>query len=133
MKKPWTVLALAVCLLVLVSLAFAGCGDGEADDGLIGTWTDQEGFIEYEFKSDGVMVLRFMGEEEQIPYTVEDGKLLVNDPETGEPAVAEYTIEGDTLILVADGEEETLVRKNGTTAKTAGSSRRCHRERSGRV
>lgn len=122
MKKPWAVLATVVCLLVLVSLAFAGCGGGEEDDGLIGVWTDQEGFLEYEFTSDGTLVLRFMGEEEQVPYTVEGGKLIVDDPETGEPAEAEYTVEGDTLTIVADGEKETLVRKTGTTTEAAESA-----------
>lgn len=117
MKKLRAVLAILVCLLVLVSVALAGCGDGGEDDSLIGTWTDQEGFIEYEFRSDGILVLRFMGEEEQIPYTVEGGKLIVEDTQTGEPAEAEYTVEGDTLTLVGEGEEETLVRKDGTTAE----------------
>jgi hypothetical protein len=103
-------------------LALASCGSGEADDGLIGTWTDQEGFIEYEFKSDGALVVRFMDQEEQTTYSADDGKLSLADMETGEQREFDYSIDGDTLTLKADGEEETLLRKNGTTAEAAGSA-----------
>ena len=112
MKKPWIVLALAICLLFVLPLALAGCGGGEGgDNALVGIWADEDGLIEFEFKSDGVMVLRFMGEEEQSTYSAKGGKLSAPDPETGELSETEYRIDGDTLLMGVDGEEGTLVRK----------------------
>ncbi len=111
MKKPWQALALAICLLVVLSLALVGCGDGEGDDALLGVWTDPSGVMELEFRSDGTLLMRAMGQEEQGTYTAEDGKLASPDPETGEVSAVEYAIEGDNLILGPDGEEGTFVRK----------------------
>ena len=111
MKKPLKVLAFATCLLFVLSFAFAGCGNGEGDDALVGVWTDPDGVVEFEFKSDGTLLVRMMGQEEQTTYTVEDGKLSATDLETGEISEVDYTIEGDNLILGVDGEEGTLVRK----------------------
>jgi hypothetical protein len=111
MKKPWNVLPLAICLLVVLSLTLAGCGGGEGDDALVGIWTDPTGVMELEFQSDGTMIMRAMGQEEQTTYTAKDGKLSSPNPETGEPSGVEYTIEGDNLILGPDGEEGTFIRK----------------------
>jgi hypothetical protein len=111
MKKPWIVLMVAVCMVLALSFALAGCGGGEGDDALVGVWTDPAGVVEFEFQSDGTMIMRAMGEEEQTTYTAKDGKLSAVDLETGEPSEVDYTIDGDTLILGADGEEGTLVRK----------------------
>jgi hypothetical protein len=111
MSKPWKVCALAICLVFVLPLVLAGCGDGGDEDALVGIWTDQDGVIEYEFKSDGTLVFRFMGEEEQTTYTVSDGKISVPNPETGEQTESDYRIEGDNLILTTEGEEETLIKK----------------------
>ena len=111
MKKPWNVLPLAIFLLVVLSLALAGCGGGEGDDALVGVWTDPTVVMELEFQSDGTMIMRAMGEEEKTTYTAKDGKLSAVDLETGEPSEVDYKIDGDNLILGADGEEGTLVRK----------------------
>ena len=112
MKKPRRVLALAICLLFVLPLALAGCGGAEGgDDAIVGMWTDEDGVIEYEFKSDGVVVVRFMGEEEQSTYSAKDGKLSAPDPETGELSEIDYRIDGDNLIMGVDGEGGTFVRK----------------------
>ena len=112
MRKPWKVLALAICLLFVLPLALAGCGGGEGgDDAIVGIWTDEGGVIEYEFKSDGVVVVRLMGEEEQSTYSAKGGKLSSPDPETGELSEIDYRVDGDYLILSADGEEQTFARK----------------------
>jgi Family of unknown function (DUF5640) len=111
MKKPWVVLTVAVCLLVLVSLAAVGCGNGGGDDALLGVWADPSGPMEYEFKSDGTLVLRYLGEEQETTYTAEEGTLIAVDPDTGESEEIEYTVSGATLVLGADGEYGTLARK----------------------
>lgn len=112
MKKSWVALLLAVCLLVALSFALASCGGGgDTDDALLGVWTDPSGILELEFKSDGVLIIRAMDEEEQGTYTAKDGKLSAINVETGEPEEVEYTIEGDTLLLGPNGEEGTLVRQ----------------------
>ena len=111
MKKPWQALAVAICLLVVLSFALAGCGGGEGDDALLGVWTDPSGVMELEFRSDGTLLMRAMGQEEQGTYTAKDGKLSSPDPETGESAEVEYAVEGDTLSLGPDGEEGTFLRK----------------------
>lgn len=111
MKKPWQALAVAICCLVVLSLVFAGCGDGEGDDELIGVWTDSTGVMELEFKADGTLLMRAMDQEEQGTYAAEDGMLSSPDPETGEVSQVEYKIEDDHLILGPDGQEGTLIRK----------------------
>jgi Family of unknown function (DUF5640) len=111
MKRPRTVLLLGLCLILVLSFILAACGDGEGDDALLGVWTDPTGVIEFEFKSDGTVLIRAMGQEEQATYTAKDGKLSAPDPETGELNEVDYTVDGDTLILGADGEEGTLIRK----------------------
>ena len=109
MKKPWKVLVLAICLLFVLPLVLAACGGG--DNAIVGIWTDQDGFIEYEFKSGDVLVVRFMGEEEQTTYSAKDGKLSFPNPDTGEQDEIDYRIDGDNLIMNVGGEEGTLVRK----------------------
>lgn len=111
MKKLWLAVALAVCLVLVVSFAVAGCGDKAADDALIGTWTDPSGIMEFEFESDGTMIIRAMGEEEKTTFTVNDGKLGAPNPETGEIDEITYKIDGDSLILGEGGEEGIFVRK----------------------
>jgi hypothetical protein len=111
MKQPWKVLSLVICLLVVLALILAGCGNGGGDDALLGVWADSSGPMEYEFKSDGTLVLRYLGEEEETTYTVEEGTLFAVDPDTGESEEIEYVVEGDTLILGSDGEYGTLARK----------------------
>lgn len=111
MGKSWSLVASLICLVVVLSLALVGCGGDGTDDALLGVWTDPTGVMELEFQADGVMVVRAMGEEQQGTYTAEDGKLSAVDPDTGEPSEVEYSIDGDTLKLGADGEEGTLIRK----------------------
>jgi len=112
MRRIWTIAVPLICLVIVLSFALAGCGgDDGPDEALLGVWTDPTGVMELEFKSDGVMVIRAMGEEQQGTYTAEGGKLSAIDPDTGEPSEVEYSIDGDTLTLGADGEEGTLVRK----------------------
>jgi hypothetical protein len=96
-------------LLLVVALAFAACGGG--GDALVGVWTDEQGLMEYEFMSDGALVVRFMGEEEQTTYSADEGRLMFPDPDTGEQSEIQYKIEGDKLIMILDGEEGILVRK----------------------
>jgi len=111
-KKPWMVLLVAAGLLLVLSVAIAACGGGgNGDDALIGVWTDEQGLMEYEFKSDGALVVRFMGEEEQTTYSADDGRLNFPDPDTGEQAEIQYKVEGDRLLMIFDGEEGILVRK----------------------
>ena len=112
MNKPRKVLALAICLIFVLPLALAGCGGGGGgDDALVGIWTDEGGSMEFEFKSDGVLVFRFMGEEEQSTYSAKDGELSSPNPETGELSETVYRVDGDTLLMGVDGQEGTLVRK----------------------
>jgi len=111
MRKPWKALVLVICLLFILPSALAGCGGGDDSDAIIGVWTEQEGFIEYEFKSGGVLVVRAMGQEEQTTYSVENGKLSLSDMETGELREFEYEIDGDDFTISGEGEEETLVRR----------------------
>jgi hypothetical protein len=111
MKRPFRFLVLAICILFAMPLTLAACGDGQGDDALVGVWADPQGVIEYEFKSDGTLVLRLMGDEAQTTYTAKDGKLSAANPDTGEMSAVDYTIEGDNLILGVDGEEGTLIRQ----------------------
>jgi len=112
MRMPWKVLILAICLLVVLPLALGACGGGGGGgDALLGTWTDSTGVMEYEFKSDGTLLVTFMGEEQPMNYSVKDDTLTLKDEETGEEAAIDYTIEGDNLKLSFEGDEETLVRK----------------------
>jgi hypothetical protein len=110
--KSGKILALAACALVIFTSVLAGCGDGGGDDALLGVWADPSGPMEYEFKSDGTLVLRYLGEEEETTYTVEDGTLVAIDPDTGDSEIIDYVVEGDTLILGADGEYGTLARND---------------------
>lgn len=118
MKKWWKIVVLAVCLALALPLVSAGCGGGKGDDPLVGNWADKDGLVEYEFTSDGTMLLRFMGQEEQTTYTTKDGKISVLDQDTGEQHEVEYTVDGDTLTLNLDGEEQTVYRKD----KSAGTA-----------
>jgi hypothetical protein len=111
MRKLWIVSTLVLCLLFVFGLALPSCGDETTDDDLVGVWADPTGAIEFEFKSDGTLVVTIMGEQEQTTYTAEDGKVSVIDLETGESSEVDYKVDGDTLTLGADGEEGTLVRK----------------------
>jgi hypothetical protein len=112
MKMLTRVAGVMICLLFVVSIALAGCGDGNGgEEALLGVWTDETGTIEFEFKPDGVVLIRAMGDEQQGKYSADDGKLSSVDPDTGELNEVPYTVEGDTLRLGAEGEEATLVRK----------------------
>ncbi len=106
------VLIVVGALLLVVALAFAACGGGgNGDDALIGVWTDEQGLMEYEFTSDGALVVRFMGEEDQTTYSAEDGRLMFPDPDTGDQSEIQYRVEGDKLIMTFDGEEGILIRR----------------------
>jgi hypothetical protein len=112
MKKLRRVAGLTICLLFVLSLVLAGCGGGnDGEEALLGVWTDETETFEFEFKPDGVVLIRAMGEEQEGSYNADDGKLSSADPDTGELNEVPYTVEGDTLRLGAEGEEVTLVRK----------------------
>jgi len=111
MQKLWKLLALMICLIVVLTLALGGCGGGGDDEALLGVWADPSGPMEYEFRSDGTLVLRYLDEEQETTYTAEEGTLFAVDPDTGEAEEIEYVIEGDSLTLGAEGEYGTLARK----------------------
>jgi hypothetical protein len=110
-KKSSSVLLMVGGLLLTLALAFSACGGGGGDDAIVGVWTDEQGLVEYEFKSDGALVVTFMGQEDQTTYSTEDGLLMFPDPDTGEQSEIQYRVEGDRLIMTLDGEEGILVRK----------------------
>jgi len=114
MRKPWPVLIVMVCALIVLPVALGACGGsggGGDEQAILGVWTDSQQAMEYEFKADGVMLIKFMGEEVETKYELKDGKLSVTDPEAGETTAVEYKLEGDSLTLTFEGETETLTRK----------------------
>lgn len=106
-------LLLIVCLSATIGIGIAACGGGETDDSkaIVGVWTDEQGLMDYEFKSDGALVVTFMGQGDETTYSVKDGKLFFPDPDTGEENQLDFRVEGDKLIMNFDGEEAILVRK----------------------
>jgi len=109
MKRSRTVLALAICLLAALALGLAACGGGGGD--IVGTWTDNDG-MEFEFTSDGAMIVSFMGQKAEATYSVKDGKLHISGAEAaGFPEEIAYKIDGDKVTMTSpDGEEQTLTR-----------------------
>jgi hypothetical protein len=83
LKNPWKVPALAICPLLVLSFEIAGCGVGEGDQTLIGVWTDPDGVVEFEVRSDGTSLIRTVGQEEQTTCAAKDGTLSAVDPDTG--------------------------------------------------
>lgn len=111
MKKSRMALVIVFGLLIALSAGLAACGGGNGDDPIVGKWTDEYGMVEYEFKSDGTLVVGFMGEEEKAQYSVQGGKLSFPDAMTGEQLDVDYKVEGDKLIMTFEGEEVVLVKK----------------------
>lgn len=111
MKRSRMVPVVAICLFLVLPLALGACGGGDGDKAIVGVWTDEAGMMDYEFTSDGKLVIVFMGEEEETSYSAKDGTLFFPDPDTGEEAQIDYRVEGDRLIMSFDGEEGVLVRK----------------------
>ena len=60
MKKLRRGAGLMICLLFVVSLVLAGCGGGGGEEALLGVWTDETETFEFEFKPDGVVLIRAM-------------------------------------------------------------------------
>lgn len=109
---PGIVLVLLICLSIVLAFALTGCGgDDSEEDALLGVWADETGVLEFEFKPDGVVLIRAMGDEQESTYSADDGMISATDPDTGEVSEVEYTIDGDTLLLGADGAEGVLIRK----------------------
>ncbi len=111
MKKRWLVLLIAVCLTAVLPLALGACGGGDGDEAIVGVWTDELGMMDYEFTSDGRLLVTFTGETEEISYIAKDGRLSFVDPETGEEQAIDFRVEADTLLMTFEGEEGVLVRK----------------------
>ncbi|NLE73566.1 MAG: hypothetical protein GX604_02905 [Actinobacteria bacterium] len=116
MRKPWPAMIVLVCMLIVLPLALGACGDSKEvgdEEAILGVWTvSQEGMeMEFEFKTGGVMLIRFFGEEMEGTYELKDGQLLATDPESGEVNAADYKLEGDSLTITSDGESEVLTRK----------------------
>ena len=112
MKKCGMVLTLLVAVLAIMSMGLAACGDEIAvDEAIIGLWTDEAGLMDYEFRPDGVLVVTFMGEADETTYSTSNGKLLFPDPDTGEENQLGYRVEDGKLIMDFEGQEAILVKK----------------------
>jgi len=97
-------------VLLILPTSAGGCGSG--DDAIVGTWAEVgDVWKEYEFRSDGVMVKRFMvnGAEEESTYSVKDGKLELSSDQV---AYDYYLTKEDRLtISFEDSVILDLVRK----------------------
>jgi len=112
MRKWGLVLAVLVAVLAILSVGLAACGDESAvDEAIVGVWTDEAGLMDYEFRSDGVLVVTFMGEADETTYSTSDGKLFFPDPDTGEENQLGYRVEDGKLIMDFEGQEAVLVKK----------------------
>jgi hypothetical protein len=113
MKRTWVALVSVVCLVLALSFAMAGCGGG---GDIVGTWTDGEG-MDFEFKSDGALIVGVMGQKFELSYEVKDSVISITDEgSTGLgaflPDKIDYRVDGDELALISpDGQEQVLTRK----------------------
>jgi hypothetical protein len=83
------------------------------DEELVGVWTSEQG-IELEFTSDGVVFLRYQGQQAESPYSTKEGKISYVDFEPNERGerVLEYTLDCDKLVWdVGGGGELAFTRK----------------------
>lgn len=97
-----------IILSVVLVLMLVGCGKSPADN-LVGKWRFQGDDVEIEkvmeFTEDGKVIRYDMdGVEGETQYTATDDTITVEGETTS------YTINGDRLIIRAEGERATLVR-----------------------
>lgn len=79
------------------------------DEKLLGTWLDQERNTEYEFKNDGIIILKNKNLTVKFKYRTNEGKIsfLQDVGDNAQAVDPEYKIDGDNLTLG----ELHLVRK----------------------
>ncbi len=75
MKKALLVLAVAAGLLMSLSLALGACARDEGT--IVGTWVDEAGGMQFQFRTDGTLVVEYLGGRFIAAYAAEDGRLSV--------------------------------------------------------
>lgn len=106
MKAAKRVVSLAAALILVMSMV--ACGS----KGLEGKWVDSSTGVDniFEFKSDGTGSMSVEGFlSMDFTYTSTDDKITVTI--MGESVEYGYRLDGDTLVMIVNGEEETFKRK----------------------
>ena len=122
MKRNHAVLAIALVLVLILSVA--GCSSKKADASIVGAWEylDDGLAFTYDLKDDGTGTYTMnVGEEDvvyELKYEVKDGHLLVtyvNNETFSEEDVFdnEFSFQDENTLLIKDsfGEAMTFVRK----------------------
>jgi uncharacterized lipoprotein YehR (DUF1307 family) len=105
--------AVAVLLTLVLALSLIGCSKG--NNGIVGTWVgEKEGeSVEFTFNSDGTGAMKLMEMSIDTSYKTEGEKLMLTINFLGMERTQDctYSVKGDTLKLVIEGETVELKRK----------------------
>ncbi|GHV44319.1 hypothetical protein FACS1894204_01260 [Synergistales bacterium] len=104
---------LAIALALVLALSLAACSDGGSSSSIVGRWTakDSGGALAIEFKSDGTAVGYIEGQarEGTTTYSVSGNEITVTPPH-GKTEI--MTIEGNTIISEFNGLKIVYIKDN---------------------
>jgi hypothetical protein len=98
-----------IALVAIIGFSMAACNKGGGGGSLNGTYSDEYGMATYIFE-DGKISMKSMGMTLRGTFQIKGKNIIANFDGLGEETI-KYTLQGDTLTLVSDGETTVLKKK----------------------